>query len=139
MSGVRCTTLSFHFFADELHIMPPSVSYFFTFHYEKFVHCWNFSLYFKIATPLTFENFASSSAHLNDQNTHCLVTSLGACKTYVSSFPVAYYVHKPHSATFTSVSVFSPTENNLSNISPESSSSSHLFNSDSTYAFDPCM
>ncbi len=138
MSGVWCTTLSFHFFADELHIMPPSVSYFFTFHYEKFVHCRNFSLYFKITTPLTFENFASSSAHPNDQNTCCLATSLGTRKTYVSSFPVAHYVHEPHSATFTSVSVFSPTENDLSNISPESSSS-HPFNSDSTYAFDPCM
>ncbi len=138
MSGVRCTMLSFHFFADKLHIMPPSVSYFFTFHYEKFVHCRNFSLYFKIATPLTFENFASSSAHPNDQNTRCLATSLGTCETYVSSFPVAHYVHEPHSATFTSVSVFSPTENDPSNISPESSSS-HPFNSDSTYAFDPCI
>src|SRR5258708_11339290 len=119
MSGVQCTTLSFHFFTNELHIMPPSVSYFFTFHYEKFVHCRNFSLYFKIATPLTFENFASSSAHPNDQNTCCLATSLGAHETYVSSFPVAHYVHEPHSATFTSVSLFSPPHTNPSNISPK--------------------
>src|SRR5260370_16792769 len=138
MSGVWCTTVSFHFFADDVHIMRPSVSYFFTFHYEKFVHCRNFSLYFKITTPLTFENFASSSAHPNDQNTCCLATSLGTRKTYVSSFPVAHYVHEPHSATFTSVSVFSPTENDLSNISPESSSS-HPFNIVITYPFFPSL
>src|SRR5258708_19761245 len=100
MSRVQCITLSFHFFDNELHIMPPSVSYFFTIHYEKFVHRWNFSLYFKIATPLTFENFASSFAHLNDQNTHCLLTSLSAFKTYFSSFPLPYYAHNPHSTTF---------------------------------------